>query len=214
MCQELCQKKNECMFWTMDTNGCLLKNENATQQPKTGSISGPKYCQKPTAAPQKGGDGKSSGVMAAGVGGGIVLIILIIIIAYVFVKRKRADKLHLFSVFYDPTKQPGEPGGPPAEDVKTKPSKSSVSKADAKRIEAESGGVSNPIYDVGGMKSDFAMGELDSSMFTEEVDMYVDDTFTVPVAITSDVTDHSKSMANPLYQDPYMEDDDSPLAGF
>lgn len=63
-------------------------------------------------------------------------------------------------------------------------------------------GVSNPVYDEKPM-GDFAMGDLDTDMFT-------DDTFVVPAETKSGAT----SMANPLYQDPYMEDDDSPLSNF
>ena len=50
---------------------------------------------------------------------------------------------------------------------------------------------------------EFAMGDLDTDMFT-------DDTFAVPAETKGGAT----SMANPLYQDPYMEDDDSPLSNF
>ena len=63
-------------------------------------------------------------------------------------------------------------------------------------------GVSNPVYDEKPM-GDFAMGDLDTDMFT-------DDTFAVPAETKGGAT----SMANPLYQDPYMEDDDSPLSNF
>ena len=69
-----------------------------------------------------------------------------------------------------------------------------------KAIEA---GVSNPVYDDGPI-GEFSMGELDTNMFA-------DDSFTVPADISGGAT----SMANPLYQDPYMEmDDDGPLSGF
>ena len=63
-------------------------------------------------------------------------------------------------------------------------------------------GVSNPVYDEQPM-GEFSMGELDTNMFT-------DDAFNVPVESKQGAT----SMANPLYQDPYMEDDDSPLSNF
>lgn len=47
------------------------------------------------------------------------------------------------------------------------------------------------------------MGDVDT-------DMFPDDNFQV----TMDTKGGATSMANPLYQDPYMEDDDSPLSNF
>lgn len=52
--------------------------------------------------------GHQTSVLAASVVGGIVVLLVIIIVIYIIVKRKREKKLHLFSVFYDPTKQGGE----------------------------------------------------------------------------------------------------------
>lgn len=67
-------------------------------------------------------------------------------------------------------------------------------------------GVSNPVYDDHG---EFTMGDLDTEMFP-------DHSFDMSGVTSSG--DPSKSgatsMVNPLYQDPYMEDDDSPLSNF
>ena len=63
-------------------------------------------------------------------------------------------------------------------------------------------GVSNPVYDEGPI-GEFSMGELDTNMFADNM-------FDVP----SDISGGATSMANPLYQDPYMEDDDGVLSGF
>ena len=49
-CQKLCQRNDECYYWTfVGKNGeCYLKNANAMSAPskKQGSISGPKICRK------------------------------------------------------------------------------------------------------------------------------------------------------------------------
>ena len=63
-------------------------------------------------------------------------------------------------------------------------------------------GVVNPIFDEDNM-AEFSMGDVDT-------DMFPDDQFQVTV----DAKGGATSMANPLYQDPYMEDDDSPLSNF
>ncbi|XP_047128245.1 MAM and LDL-receptor class A domain-containing protein 1 isoform X1 [Hydra vulgaris] len=129
---------------------------------------------------------KSSGMIAASVVGGLILLLVVIFIAYMITKKRRETKLQLFSVFYDPTKPPEEKKKEPkCVSVKQKPE-----------------GLSNPIYDAQPI-GDFAMGELDTNMF-------VDDAFTVPASKKSGAT----SMSNPLYQDPYMEDEDGPLDNF
>ena len=79
-----------------------------------------------------------------------------------------------------------------------KPSTSGKEKASKKTSE----GVSNPVYDEQNM-GEFSMGDVDT-------DMFPDDQFQV----TMDNKGGATSMANPLYQDPYMEDDDSPLSNF
>lgn len=63
-------------------------------------------------------------------------------------------------------------------------------------------GVANPTFDEDNM-ADFSMGDVDT-------DMFPDDQFNVTMGAKGGAT----SMANPLYQDPYMEDDDSPLSNF
>lgn len=64
-------------------------------------------------------------------------------------------------------------------------------------------GLSNPIYDEQPM-GEFSMGDVDTDMFPD------DNTFQIQTESKGGAT----SMANPLYQDPYMEDDDSPLSNF
>ena len=62
-------------------------------------------------------------------------------------------------------------------------------------------GVVNPIYDEDNM-GEFSMGDVDT-------DMFPDDQFQV----TMDAKGGATSMSNPLYRDPFMDEDDSPLAG-
>ena len=56
-----------------------------------------------------GSDMKGTSIVIAGVVGALVVLLLAILVTYIIVKRKREKKLHLFSVFYDPTKQPEDP---------------------------------------------------------------------------------------------------------
>ena len=81
-----------------------------------------------------------------------------------------------------------------------KPEKSKKKKTPSPTTSNE--GVVNPIYDEDNM-GEFSMGDVDT-------DMFPDDQFQV----TTDAKGGATSMANPLYQDPYMEDDDSPLSNF
>ena len=81
-------------------------------------------------------------------------------------------------------------------------SKGKEKKKDKLSIKKSTEGVSNPVYDEDNM-AEFSMGDVDT-------DMFPDDNFQV----TMDTKGGATSMANPLYQDPYMEDDDSPLSGY
>ena len=81
---------------------------------KTRKCDGTKDCKDGSDEEACGGTtGKSTGslnghetsVLAASIVGGVVVLLVIVIVLYIIVKRKREKKLHLFSVFYDPTKQ-------------------------------------------------------------------------------------------------------------
>lgn len=63
-------------------------------------------CRSGTTGKSASGIEKSTGMIVAGVVGGLIILLIIVIILYMIVKRKKDKKLHLFSVFYDPTKQP------------------------------------------------------------------------------------------------------------
>ena len=49
---------------------------------------------------------RQASILAASVVGGLIVLLIIIMVVYVIDKRRKEKKLHLFSVFYDPTKQP------------------------------------------------------------------------------------------------------------
>lgn len=126
--------------------------------------------------------------IAVGVAGAIVLIIVVLVIAY-FVTKGRRKKLHLFSVFYDPTKQ---------QEAQVRAGKGKGKGKGAQSIEM-SEGVGNPVYDSfddGRPLEDFQMSDVDTNMFVS------DDAFAMPSEKGG-----ATSMANPLYQDPYLEDD-------
>ncbi|EDO47788.1 predicted protein [Nematostella vectensis] len=140
------------------------------------------YCPQilPSQAAQTGRRQRTT-YIAVGVAGGILLIIVVLIVAY-FLTKGRRKKLHLFNVFYDPTKQDqaqmrGAKGGP-----------------------AVSEGVGNPVYDSfqeGTPLEEFQMSDVDTNMFVS------DDAFGMP----TEKAGGPSSMANPLYQDPYLEED-------
>lgn len=136
---------------------------------------------QPTGAGQRGNQkSKSSMYIGVGVAAGIVLIIVVLVVAY-FVMKSKKKKLTLFSVFYDPTSKDS--------------SQIRKNKADLEMSE----GVGNPVYDTfneGQPLEDFHMSDVDTNMFA------TDDTF----GISSD-KGGATSMANPLYQDPYLEED-------
>lgn len=62
-------------------------------------------CSSSTGKSTGGNGSKSMGVLAAGIVGGIIVLLIVVILLYIFVKRRRDKNMHLFSVFYDPTKQ-------------------------------------------------------------------------------------------------------------
>ena len=62
-------------------------------------------CSAPHTGKSVGGETKSS-VYASGIVGGLVILLIVVLVVYIIVKRKREKKLQLFSVFYDPAKQP------------------------------------------------------------------------------------------------------------
>lgn len=130
---------------------------------------------------QKGS--KSSIYIGVGVAAGIVLIVVVLVVAYYIMKSKK-KKLTLFSVFYDPTNKEG------SQIRKGKKEKGEIEMAE---------GVGNPVYDSfneGQPLDDFHMSDVDTNMFAS------DDAF----GISSD-KEGATSMANPLYQDPYLEED-------
>eukprot|EP00795_Rhopilema_esculentum_P012712 gene12712-3431_t len=131
---------------------------------------------------QTGKSGTKTGVTAAIVVGCLVVVLIIILVAYIVMKRKREKKLHLFSVFYDPSKQDVQSGTQGKKDSKKK------------QKQEEDTGLSNPVYDEKPFEDLGA--EIDMGMFGE-------DSFTVPTDNQAGAT----SMANPLYQDPYYEED-------
>ena len=77
--------------------------------------------------------------------------------------------------------------------------KSSEKSKKKKTPSASNEGVVNPIYDEDNM-AEFSMGDVDT-------DMFPDDQFQV----TMDTNGGATSMSNPLYRDPFM-DEDSPLS--
>ncbi|XP_057298293.1 MAM and LDL-receptor class A domain-containing protein 2-like isoform X2 [Hydractinia symbiolongicarpus] len=173
--QFTCRSNGRCLSNTTRCNG---KNECRDGSDESGCGG--------TTGKSIGDNTNGTSIIAAGVVGGLVILLIIILIAYIVSKRRKEKKLHLFSVFYDPTKQPEE----------------NKKKGEPKGVSIKSEGVSNPIYDDQPM-GEFSMGELDT-------DMFADEEFAVPAETKGGAT----SMANPLYQDPYMEDDDSPLSNF
>jgi len=118
------------------------------------------------------------------------LIIVVLVIAY-FATKGRRKKLHLFSVFYDPTKH---------EEAQARSGKTKAKvKGKSAQIIEMSEGVGNPVYDSfddGRPLEDFQMSDVDTNMFVS------DDAFGMPSEKGG-----ATSMANPLYQDPYLEDD-------
>lgn len=126
------------------------------------------------------GKSKSSMYIGLGVAAGIVLIIVVLVVAYLVMKSKR-KKLTLFSVFYDPTTKDAS---------KIRKTKGEIELAE---------GVGNPVYDTfneGQPLENFHVSDVDTNMFA------TDDAF----GISSD-QGGATSMANPLYQDPYLEED-------
>jgi len=170
-------------FKCIDNHQCLSNTTrcNGINDCKDGSDEA--GCGGPDTGKQSNSD-KNTSIYASGIVGGLVVILIVVLVAYIVLKRRKEKKLHLFSVFYDPTKQPEN------------------EKKNGKDVSIKNEGVSNPVYDEQPM-GEFSMGELDTDMFS-------DDNFAVPAETKSGAT----SMANPLYQDPYMEDDDSPLSNF
>lgn len=178
-----CQK-NE--FTCRSLHHCIHKNLTCDGNRDCKDGSDEENCSGGTTGKSTGSmDGHQTSVLAASVVSGIVVLLVLVIVVYIIVKRKREKKLHLFSVFYDPTKQ--------GEEAKSGDKKVSV-KGDT--------GLSNPVYDEKNI-GEFSLGDVDT-------DMFPDDNFPVAMNTKAGAT----SMANPLYQDPYMEDDDSPLSNF
>ncbi|CAH3118153.1 unnamed protein product, partial [Pocillopora meandrina] len=119
--------------------------------------------------------------IGVGVAAGIVLILIVLVVAYYIMKSKK-KRLTLFSVFYDPSNKEG----------------SQIRYKEKGEIEMAEG-VGNPVYDSfneGQPLEDFHMSDVDTNMFAS------DDAF----GIASD-KEGATSMANPLYQDPYLEED-------
>ena len=84
---------------------CLPNNTrcNGVQDCRDGSDEA--GCSGPNTGKSVGDETKSS-VYASGIVGGLVILLIVVLVVYIIVKRKREKKLQLFSVFYDPTKQP------------------------------------------------------------------------------------------------------------
>jgi len=157
---------------------CNKRNDCADKSDEDSAI-----CNGGSTGKSTGSQGTKSGVTAAIVVGCLVVVLVIILVAYIIFKRKREKKLHLFSVFYDPTKQQVQQGS---------------SGKDGQKKDQQ--GVSNPVYD-----------EKSYDDYGTELDLgnFADDSFTVPTSNEGGAT----SMANPLYQDPYYEED-GPLSEY
>eukprot|EP00794_Sanderia_malayensis_P017044 gene17044-18759_t len=174
--QFTCKSTQNCIPASLKCNG---HNDCAD-----GSDESTTMCSGGNTGKSTGGKKTSSGVIAAAVVGCLVVLLVVVLVGYIVVKRRKEKKLHLFSIFYDPTKQQqGDQGSTP------------------KGVSIKGGqGLSNPVYDETPM-DDFAH-DMDDGMFN-------DDTFTVPTETAGGAT----SMANPLYQDPYLEDE-GPLSQY
>lgn len=94
--------------FTCRSNGrCLSNTTRCNGKPECRDGSDEARCGG-TTGKSIGDNTNGTSIIAAGVVGGLVILLILILIAYIVSKRRKEKKLHLFSVFYDPTKQPEE----------------------------------------------------------------------------------------------------------